>query len=231
MSQPPSGPQNYNGAPYPHDYGQQYGGPNGAPPKKKGGCLKILGIIVGLILLFIVLAAACSALGSNSNDQQPASQATESTPAAETPTPAEPSEAATPSEPTAPSEPAVPSAPAAPETPEASEAANDAAGDVPREYSSALNKAESYSRTMHMSKAGIYDQLTSEYGEKFSPEAAQYAVDNMTADWNANALAKAKSYQDTMNMSPAAIQDQLTSEYGEQFTPEQAAYAVANLNK
>lgn len=82
-----------------------------------------------------------------------------------------------------------------------------------------------------MSKAGIYDQLTSEYGEKFSPEAAQYAVDNMTADWNANALAKAKSYQDTMNMSPAAIQDQLTSEYGEQFTPEQAAYAVANLNK
>ena len=47
---------------------------------------------------------------------------------------------------------------------------------------------------MHMSKAGIYDQLTSEYGEQFSAEAAQYAIDNVTADWNANALEKAKSY-------------------------------------
>lgn len=48
---------------------------------------------------------------------------------------------------------------------------------------------------MHMSKKGIYDQLVSEYGEQFSAEAAQYAIDNMKADWNANALAKAKSYQ------------------------------------
>ena len=45
---------------------------------------------------------------------------------------------------------------------------------------------------MHMSKAGIYDQLTSEHGEKFSAEAAQYAVDNLNADYNENALAKAK---------------------------------------
>ena len=46
---------------------------------------------------------------------------------------------------------------------------------------------------MHMSKQGIYNQLTSEF-EKFSPEAAQYAVDNVKANWNANALEKAKSY-------------------------------------
>lgn len=36
---------------------------------------------------------------------------------------------------------------------------------IPAEYRSALNKAQSYSDLMHMSKAGIYDQLTSEYGE------------------------------------------------------------------
>ncbi len=30
---------------------------------------------------------------------------------------------------------------------------------------------------MHMSKAGIYDQLTSEYGEGFEADAAQYAID------------------------------------------------------
>lgn len=50
---------------------------------------------------------------------------------------------------------------------------------VPTEYKSALKKAKSYSDTMYMSKASIYNQLTSEYGEKFTPEAAQYAIDNL----------------------------------------------------
>ena len=101
--------------------------------------------------------------------------------------------------------------------------------EVPVEYKSALKKAEKYSNMMHMSKQGIYDQLTSEYGEQFSPEAAQYAVDNMQADWNANALEKAKSYQEQMSMSPEAIRDQLTSDSGEKFTQEEADYAIANL--
>lgn len=101
--------------------------------------------------------------------------------------------------------------------------------DVPTEYKSALNKANTYSDMMHMSKTGIYDQLTSEYGEKFSSEAAQYAIDNMVVDWNANALAKAKEYSDTMHMSKAGIYDQLTSEYGEQFTSEEAQYAIDNV--
>ena len=99
---------------------------------------------------------------------------------------------------------------------------------VPSEYKSALNKAKVYSKTMHMSKQGIYDQLTSEYGEKFSPEAAKYAIENIDADWKANALKKAEDYQ-SMNMSPAAIHDQLTSDYGEKFTKEEADYAIANL--
>ena len=33
--------------------------------------------------------------------------------------------------------------------------------------------------TMNMSKDAIYDQLTSEYGEKFTAEEAQYAIDNL----------------------------------------------------
>ena len=33
---------------------------------------------------------------------------------------------------------------------------------IPTEYKSALNRAESYSELMHMSKAAIYDQLISE---------------------------------------------------------------------
>src|SRR5665648_750188 len=48
------------------------------------------------------------------------------------------------------------------------------------EYTNALKKAEIYSETMHMSKQGIYDQLTSDYGEKFPADAAQYAFDNLS---------------------------------------------------
>ena len=101
---------------------------------------------------------------------------------------------------------------------------------VPAEYTSALNQANSYANTMHMSKQGVYDQLVSEYGGKFSAVAAQYGVDNVKADWNANALAKAKDYQKTMSLSPSAVHDQLTSAAGEKFTPAEADYAVAHLN-
>lgn len=69
------------------------------------------------------------------------------------------------------------------------------------EDKNALAKAEVYSSTMHMSKSRIYRQLTSSYGEGFPPEAAQYAVDHLVADYKANALEKAKDYQTTMNMS------------------------------
>lgn len=93
----------------------------------------------------------------------------------------------------------------------------------------ALKKAEQYSEIMHMSKAGIYDQLTSEYGEKFSTDAAQYAIDNLEADYNENALAKAKEYQEIMSMSAESIRDQLTSEYGEKFTKSEADYAITHL--
>ncbi|MDK6564966.1 Ltp family lipoprotein [Corynebacterium pyruviciproducens] len=105
----------------------------------------------------------------------------------------------------------------------------DTEADVPKEYKNALRSAKMYSDMMHMSKQGIYDQLTSEYADQFSPEAAQYAVDNLKADYNKNALESARTYEDTMAMSPDAIYDQLISEYGDKFTAEEAQYAVDNL--
>ena len=101
---------------------------------------------------------------------------------------------------------------------------------VPAEYKSALSQATTYANTMHLSKQGVYDQLVSEYGGKFKPEAAQYAIDNVKADWNANALAQAKTYQNDMNLSSAAVRDQLVSQYGGQFTEAEADYAIQNLN-
>ncbi|GGH16721.1 Ltp family lipoprotein [Paenibacillus segetis] len=100
---------------------------------------------------------------------------------------------------------------------------------VPREHKAALKKAELYAQTMYMSKAGIYDQLTSEYGENFPPAAAQYAIDNIESDWKENALKKAQQYAETMSMSDSAIYDQLISEYGEKFTKKEAQYAIDNL--
>ena len=100
-----------------------------------------------------------------------------------------------------------------------------------QEYQNALTKGLSYARNLHMSKKGVYDQLTSSYGEGFPADAAQYAIDNMTGvDWNANALEKAKQYYYNMSMSKSAVYDQLTSEYGEQFTASQAQYAIDHLD-
>lgn len=81
---------------------------------------------------------------------------------------------------------------------------------------------------MHMSKQGIYNQLTSSF-EGFTAEDAQYAVDNLVVDYNSNALEKAKSYQQTMSMSKQGIYNQLTSSF-EGFTAEQAQYAIDHLD-
>ena len=102
---------------------------------------------------------------------------------------------------------------------------------VPMEYKSALAKAESYANGLDMSKKSVYKQLTSEYGEGFPKEAAQYAIDNVEANWKENALNKAIFYQKEMNMSRQSVYEQLVSEYGEKFTKEEADYALENLPK
>lgn len=100
---------------------------------------------------------------------------------------------------------------------------------IPNEYKSALRSAKTYSDTMHMSKQAIYNQLTSDF-DKFSEDAAQYAVDNLDADYNKNALKKAESYSNTMSMSKRSIYNQLTSDAGEKFTAEEAQYAIDHLD-
>jgi len=167
------------------------------------------GIALGAVAWIVAIVVSVAGLASLAGSVNDAIESSTPVPVASEPAAIEES--------AAPSEPA--DAPVAePETPT-----------VPTDYVSALAQATLYSETLHLSKAGIYDQLVSEYGGKFAPEAAQYAIDNVQADWNANALATAKQYQETMSMSSEAIRDQLTSVYGSKFTPEEADYAVANL--
>lgn len=99
--------------------------------------------------------------------------------------------------------------------------------EVPKEYGAALKKAQSYGRIFYMSKNGIYERLTSDV-EGFTPEAAQYAVDNLDMDYMENAYQKAKDYFEKLNMSKEGIYNQLTSLAGG-FTPEEAQYAVDKL--
>lgn len=97
---------------------------------------------------------------------------------------------------------------------------------VPREHEQALKSAESYLRHSHFSYQGLYQQLTSEYGEGFPPDAAQYAMDNVDVDWNAEAVEAAESYLKYQTFSRQGLIDQLSSEYGSGFTQEQAQQAV-----
>lgn len=102
---------------------------------------------------------------------------------------------------------------------------------VPREYRNALKSAENYLSFTAFSKQGLYDQLTSEAGDKYPAEAAQYAVDNVKADWKEQALKSAKNYQEIMPMSDEQLKGQLTSEAGDKFTEEEAQYAIEHLEK
>jgi len=98
---------------------------------------------------------------------------------------------------------------------------------IEAEREAALKKAEFYSDSMYMSKQGIYNELTSK-SEMFTHGAAQYAVDNIEADWNANALEMAKSDQQE-GMSHEEIYLHLTSDE-EGFTEEEASHAVSRLD-
>ena len=71
-----------------------------------------------------------------------------------------------------------------------------------QEQINALIQAKSYSDNMHMSKQGIHDQLTSEYGGQFSEEDATYALDHLNADWNANG--DVRSLSQTRQPMPSA---------------------------
>ncbi|MFF2272219.1 Ltp family lipoprotein [Agromyces sp. NPDC058136] len=90
----------------------------------------------------------------------------------------------------------------------------------------AVEQAQSYVDTMPFSRAGLIEQMTSEYGSGYEQADAEFAVDHITVDWNVEAAEAAQSYLDVMAMSRDGLYDQLTSEFGSQFTPEQADFGL-----
>ena len=112
---------------------------------------------------------------------------------------------------------------------EAAAAAEAAKGTLSQQ--NAYASARSYLDFASFSRAGLLDQLTSEYGEGFPAPDAEFAISRLEAeggvDWNAEAAESAKSYLEFQPFSRQGLLDQLTSEYGDQFTPEQAEYGVS----
>ncbi|MGI1836448.1 Ltp family lipoprotein [Lactococcus garvieae] len=92
--------------------------------------------------------------------------------------------------------------------------------------------AISYLNTAHLSKQGLYDQLTSEYGSQMTPEEANAAIARIDplVNWNNLAVLSAQSYRDTGNLTGQALLDQLTSEYGSKFPAAQAQYGVDHVD-
>ena len=102
---------------------------------------------------------------------------------------------------------------------------------VPFEYEQALKSAQNYVDTLHFSRQGLKQQLTSEYGSGFSEEAAEYALEHVDVDYKEEAVEAAESYLDTMSFSREGLKQQLTSEYGSGFTEEEAEYALDQVYK
>ena len=102
---------------------------------------------------------------------------------------------------------------------------------VPFEYEQALKSAQNYVNTLHFSRQGLKQQLTSEYGSGFSEEAAEYALEHVDVDYKEEAVEAAESYLDAMSFSRQELKQQLTSEYGSGFTEEEAEYALDQVYK
>ena len=98
------------------------------------------------------------------------------------------------------------------------------------EQKHAYNAGLSYLEYTAFSKQGLIDQLSSEYGEGYPLEVAEFAVNKIEergeVDWVEQAKRSAQNYLDFSDFSKQGLIDQLSSEYGEQFTVEQATEAV-----
>ena len=95
--------------------------------------------------------------------------------------------------------------------------------DVPFEFEQALDKAQNYVDITSFSEADLRRQL--EYHE-FSPEAIQFALDNVNVDYQAECIEKAKSYLEFASFSEADLREQL--EY-HKFSEEHISVAIVEV--
>jgi Host cell surface-exposed lipoprotein len=110
-----------------------------------------------------------------------------------------------------------------------SSAAADSAPAMTKAQQQAVGAAQDYLSSTGFSKAGLVDQLTSQYGSQFSKADATFAVNHIAVDWNQQAVRVAKEYLAAMHFSRSGLIEQLTATYGGRFTKAQAVYAAGRV--
>lgn len=121
--------------------------------------------------------------------------------------------------------------PKAPEEP-ATDYSSEYAG-MTQSQENAVKSALSYIDYDGFSRDGLIEQLSSKYGDQFSREDAEFAVnyveEHNNIDWNEQAIRNAESYLELTSFSRDGLIGQLSSQAGSQFTKDQAEYAVKYL--
>jgi Host cell surface-exposed lipoprotein len=79
------------------------------------------------------------------------------------------------------------------------------------------------------SEQGLLQQLTSSAGSGFTQPQAEYAINYLHPDWDAQAVDAAKGYMKIGGFSRASLIQQLTSSAGSGFTQAQAEYAASKV--
>ena len=127
------------------------------------------------------------------------------------------------------------SAPAAPATPQALPASTTPAAPAAPVMSAAEQQAVTAAQGYlnlgsGFSAESLLKQLTSSYGDGFAQSDAQFAINYLQPDWDAQAVLAAKGYLslDT-GFSRSSLIQQLTSSYGDGFTEAQAEYAASKV--
>ena len=165
-----------------------------------------MGIIIAVVVVFIIIGIAAGS-GGNSNDEQESGQKVES--------------ASENKDSLASSEDVVSEVADTNESEEVKMTAG---------QKNAYKAAKNYLEFMSFSKDGLINQLSSEYGDGYSVEDAEFAVnyleENGEVDWNEQAYKAAKNYLNTMSFSLDNLINQLESDAGDKYTHEQAVYGA-----
>jgi hypothetical protein len=94
----------------------------------------------------------------------------------------------------------------------------------------AVDAANGYlSEGQGFSDQGLLQQLTSSSGNGFTQAQAEYAINYLHPDWDAQAVDAAKGYMQMGGFSQASLIQQLTSSAGAGFTESQAEYAASKV--
>jgi len=94
----------------------------------------------------------------------------------------------------------------------------------------AVDAANGYlSSGQGFSEQGLLQQLTSSAGSGFTQSQAEYAINSVNPEWDAQAVDAAKGYMQMGGFSQASLIQQLTSSAGNGFTQAQAEYAASQV--